>query len=297
MINLREYFSPRKRLKRFQRVWNAGGDTAAGLTNRVQATVIATMTCYDTLIDLNDGLDYNGSGPFPGGVYVSEGFNGGTNQDDVDRINVATMTISNNIADSGAIRAGSGVCSGPLKLWILGGSTSSYYDDVSDMCFANETMHLYAADQLSTARTRMGAVSTDMKIMSVGGLYSSVERTVIEGWPHSTETLMDIGDLQTGHDWVSCNLSDTAFYATRGAENERFSLSTETTVDVNTPANDSIDGVQGNGHFDTGAIMEGGYVSGQIDDIYLMSFATETWIDTTQSLGLAVDKIGPCSGG
>lgn len=299
MINIREYFSPRKRLNNFQRIWNAGGYAGVGYTNRIEFTTFATITAQDSLMDLNTGIGYNSSGPGLGCIYISEGYTtGGTNEDDVDKINVAVFTLTNNIADIGVARAGSGAASGPHKLWLLGGSTSIYYDDVTDMPFATETCSYYTSGQISSARTRMGAAATNMKLLAVGGQNSGGDVNIIEGWSHSTQTLMDITDLQTANNYVSCNLSDTAIYATCMAENERFTLATETTVDVNSPPESTRAEVMGNGMFGTGALLEGGSSGGtELDSISMLSYATETWHDTTQTMTLAVEKIGPCSGG
>jgi len=299
MVVHRDFFFPSKRRHNHQRVWNAGGDEGA-LSNRISAVNIATQVSYDTLLNLNAAMSYNSAGPGPGCIYVSEGYTG-TNQDDIDKITISTMAIVNDIADIGQIRAGSGVASGPLKLWVIGGSTTSFYDDVSVLTFATETIDIasFVNDQLSVPRTRMGAVATDQKIISIGGQESGGYVTTIEGWPHSTETMADIGDLQTAGRWHSCHLADTACYCVNLAENERFTLATETTVDVNSPPVDTITETMGNGMFGTGALRIGGIIAPSInqDDMSILSFATETWVTLTETMVAATGDIGPCAGG
>jgi len=244
-------------------------------------------------------MSYNTAGPGPGCIYVSEGYSG-VNQDDIDKITIATWTIANNIADIGVGRAGSGVASGPMKLWVIGGSTTGFYDDVSVLTFATETIDIasFAADQLSAPRTRMGAVATDQKIISIGGQESGGYVTTIEGWPHSTETMADIGDLQTASRYVGVHLADTACYCVDLAENERFALATETTTDVNSPPTDTITATMGNGMFGTGALRIGGLIgTTNQDQMSILSFATETWVTLTETMLEATGYIGPCAGG
>lgn len=292
------FFSPIKRRLDFRRVWNPGGDEGP-LSNRISVCDIPTFSSYDTLMNLNAAMSYNTCGPGPGCIYVSEGYTG-TNQDDIDKITIAVYTISNDIADIGVIRAGSGVASGPMKLWVLGGSTTGFYDDVSVLTFATETIDIssFVDDQLSAPRTRMGAVATDQKIISIGGQESAGYVTTIEGWPHSTETMADIGDLQTASRYVGCHVCDTAAYCVNLAENERFNFATETTVDVNSPPTDTVSTIMGNGHFGTGALRTGGEISSTVTDLMsLLSFSTETWVDLTETMVVATGYNGTCSGG
>jgi len=293
----RPYFSLRSQSDRFLHFWYGGGNLSSGYTDKIEVVPISTFSPFDSGIDLGYTETYGSEAPGPSRIYHKEGYNNSSDTTDVGRIDIATYTFTEAAfaREDGTYFVG--MTSTRWLVWMIGGRDTggTRYDDADHASFATETS-VNIESQLFTGITAMGCYATLEKFIHAGG-YTGVTDDSIQGWPHSTNTVADIADLPSpAGSKQTASLSDVALYATVLSTNERMVLATETTSSVNTPPNSSADDIWGNGTFGTGGVRAGGDTGSKQDGVYAMSFATETWVDTTGDLTEAKSNGAMCAG-